>query len=257
MNSLITKVPGSVTDDTLSKYDEISFEINLVNTDSANDRKVVLRSSVGSASVRIVGNGHFTDSTNTSDLGKTMTFGTANTTLYLSNGSYILFVEKLPLGTMQFFPSRKGILKKRNESLAYSKVTFLNMSHCSFPENFTLKDLKCSSFINASFANSDLHADLSDLAAATSATTLSLNNMAYARGNIAELGPCVSLNSLYINSSAGIVGELKDLLDAMVDAGRTSGTLSVNGASSGVTYNGSSLSLKSFTFSGSGWSENT
>lgn len=104
--------------------------------------------------------------------------------------------------------------------------------------------------------NQAIYGDLgSDFVNATSLTQLSLANNQLLRGDIAGFGNCIALTSLTLNTCHNISGTLEGLLDAMVAAGRTSGTLAVGIIQSSVTYNGSVPSGNlTATFSGSGWS---
>ena len=103
--------------------------------------------------------------------------------------------------------------------------------------------------------NQDIYGNLdSDFLEAVNLTQLSLANNQLLRGNVAGLGNCIALTSLTLNTCHNISGTLEGLLDAMVAAGRTSGSMSIGLIQSAVTYNGTVPSnTLTATFSGSGW----
>lgn len=254
MDCLITQLPGEVTDDTLSKYNEVSFEVSLKNTDSTNDRKFVAKSSA-SVTARIVGNGHFTDSTNSQDLGKTATIGVINTTLYLSDGDYILYIPKYGIDVLQFSASKKGIYKMRGESFKYSPIAYSNFNYFQFPEGYSIDDFKKTSLIILNVANSNLNIRTEQLTGLASTTTINIASNINVRGLISALGGTnKAMTTLYVNGCQNVTGDIEDLMDALYSNGKVSGSISVNGSSSGVKYNGASFALKTFTFGAGGWS---
>ena len=103
--------------------------------------------------------------------------------------------------------------------------------------------------------NQDIYGNLdSDFLEATSLTQLSLANNQLLRGNVTGLANCIALTSLTLNTCHNISGTLEALLDAMVAAGRTSGTMTIGLIQSAITYNGSVPSgTLTATFSDSGW----
>ena len=257
MDCLITKLPGEVSDGTLSKFDEISFNVHLVNSDSTNDRKLVAKCLGIAYTARIVGNGHFTDSTNTSDLGKTATIGTANTTLYLSDGDYILYIPKYQLDVLQFAATKTGIYRMRGESLAYTPIVYGNFNYVGWPEGYSMDDFKKSSFIILNIGHTNLDLSTEKLSGLTSVTTLGLTDSPNLRGSIANLAGNTAMTNLYVNVCPNATGAIEDLLDGLYANGKKSGSLIVNAVTSGITYNGAAFSLKTFNFSSSGWVENT
>lgn len=94
--------------------------------------------------------------------------------------------------------------------------------------------------------------DIISLASAENCTYMNISGNSGIIGNIASLGTCKLLDTLGIYSSNGITGTLESLAEAMIAAGRTSGTLNVD-MNNVVTVNGQTVQTgtrKTITFSG-------
>ena len=147
------------------------------------------------------------------------------------------------------------------EKLPWATLTTLENSSDSehgMPRNITgdFANVDLSNIQVLKLANQEIYGDLdSDFLGATSLTQLNLANNQLLRGNVTGLGNCIALTSLTLNTCHNISGTLENLLDAMVAAGRTSGTMTVALIQSAITYNGTVPSgTLTATFSGSGWS---
>ena len=147
------------------------------------------------------------------------------------------------------------------EKLPWATLTTLeNLSDLDhgMPKNITgdFANVDLSHIQVLKLANQEIYGDLdSDFLGATSLTQLSLANNQLLRGDITGLGNCIALTSLILNTCHNISGTLEDLLDAMVAAGRTSGSRSIGLIQSAVTYNGTVPSTTlTATFAGGSWS---
>ena len=69
-------------------------------------------------------------------------------------------------------------------------------------------------------------------------------------GDITALGKATNLKSLYINNTS-VEGTLESFCQALISAGRTSGTIALRAANSLVTYQGQPIDgQKTITFTG-------
>lgn len=147
------------------------------------------------------------------------------------------------------------------EKLPWATLTTLENSSDSdhgMPKNITgdFANVDLSHIQVLKLANQEIYGDLdSDFLGATSLTQLSLANNQLLRGNVTGLGNCIALTAITLNTCHNISGTLESLLDAMVAAGRTSGTMTVALIHSAITYNGTVPSTTlTATFAGGSWS---
>lgn len=107
--------------------------------------------------------------------------------------------------------------------------------------------------------NQLIYADLNtDFNTATALTYLSLANCSQIIGDVKNLGNCISCTTFTLNTLKQISGTIESLFDALYANGRHSGTVSVFGIESSLTFNGvaPTTSVKA-TFTDSGWSQTT
>ena len=123
---LITKLNGSVQNDSLLHIGEFCIEVRKVESPTADSQKFSVRNTKDSQ-LRIIGNGYFTNETLSENKGKVMDIAANTETLvYYSNGDYEIVVsEKYSLSSFGVFLSTswkdfKGKLSFDIESLKYS-----------------------------------------------------------------------------------------------------------------------------------------
>lgn len=133
---LITKLNGSVQNDSLLRIGEFCIKVSKVESPTANSQRFVVNNSKD-AQLRIIGDGYFTNETLSENKGKALNI-TANTetTVYLSNGDYEIVVsEKYSLTqvgtyTRTSWLEYKGKLSFDIDSLKYSpNISFLPLSN--------------------------------------------------------------------------------------------------------------------------------
>ena len=123
---LITKLNGSVQNDSLLRIGEFCIEVSKVESPTADSQKFSVLNTKDSQ-LRIIGDGYFTNETLSENKGKVMDIAANTETLvYHSNGDYEIVVsEKYSLSNIGIFLSTswkefKGKLSFDIESLKYS-----------------------------------------------------------------------------------------------------------------------------------------
>lgn len=155
---LVTKLSGIVNNDSLLRVGEIRFSISAVSNPTSESQKLSISYATDS-SLEIIGNGYFTDSTLSKNLGKSRNVNTGSNTVYVSNGNFSLIaknkykIESITIGT------------------AYS---------------FDIEDVKWSSMYNITANYTNTEGDISSLASITRFQTIDLSYTKVA-GDIASL----------------------------------------------------------------------
>lgn len=123
---LITKLNGSVQNDSLLRIGEFVVKVSKVESPTADSQRFCVRNTKDSQ-LRIIGDGYFTNETLSENKGKVMDIAANTETLvYYSNGDYEIVVsEKYSLSSFGAFLSTswkefKGKLSFDIESLKYS-----------------------------------------------------------------------------------------------------------------------------------------
>ena len=240
------KLPSSVDDQKLITLNQFQFEISGEwISKSARCNAVGFRNAHDGCTLTIVdGDAHFTDSTNTQDLGKSITIGLGNQSVYFSSGRAIvnvtysnyIYIFELTVGSFTNATMRRPM--KFYSSICYLPLNVFWFFDTEFGYGITPKYLPKATF--RSFVTVRCNypidmADFSDFEAIVLFRCIS-NSLAY--GDISELGANTSMTELDVTDSVGITGSIESLVSAMTSAGRTSGTLVINATGTKVTYNG-------------------
>lgn len=283
MQNLITKLPAVADNATLYKMDELHIKVKFPTGTAINARRFVINNN-GSAKIpcRIVGNGYFTNSDGTENLGKEVLASLAVST-YLSEGEYDLYIGDkyrisefnttyesrgmmfADLSTFKCLPACFQFWCGKVGGITYDEKFDVDEIDLSFVRSLVaeaapsyptlrghLSRFKNSSMTRLSTQYQSLSGEIADLTALTSLTTLELANNDVS-GDIADLASSaltrVDLSLTYVS------GTLESLLDKMYAAGRVSGTCVFILQSSSVTYNGAvPTAAKTATFAAGGWS---
>lgn len=288
MDALITKLPGAVTDASLGKLDELIIDVDIVAGDNTSStRKMFVQGTYGgNYKATIEGDGYFMDSTFTNNLGKELTLITGYTDFFFSPGKYKVRIPAkqnlLMLNTSTDASAAKRQLSFGNIGTAM-KMEYLYLNNFYKKDGlFKLKDIISESLASLSvlasvgkepmmegdledlnpnvtafnLQNQKISGNISSLASHTAVTNAGLYMCSAVEGSISSIGALVSLTNLNVEYCASLSGTLESLFDAMVTAGRTSGTLTIYYGNSPVTYNGQTTTGSTpvvATFSGSGW----
>lgn len=267
------------------KIDEIEMTVDFTDEPIGNRRFTFNNGGLANIPMRIVGDGYFTDSTGSENLGKSIS-ATPNSVVYMSEGKYKVFVgDKYKLTEIIMTNIRYNHLFINEETLKSLPKLFqlwswtaggygfdgkldIDEIDMSFVKNFntsassstpclkgSLKSFTCDTMTRIAAGWQNLNGELKDLQHIPTLSYLDLTRCDVS-GNVTALGSNVALTTLNLSNMPNVTGNVEDMLDAMVSSGRTSGTLSVNGTTSGIKYNGASFTTKSFTFTNEGWSEN-
>jgi hypothetical protein len=227
---LVTKLSGSVNTDKLLKLGEMRIEFNSVSAPSNKTQGITLQSAKP-ITLKIVGNGYFTDKTLTENKGNTLSIlPNSITYIYVSNGDfYISIPDKYSLTILSLFAEESGsdnsvknktvyldqieystlltILRISSENtigdIDYLKnltsLTALNMSNLE-NVNGDIDSLKnLSSLKILQITGSNLTGDIASLKALTSLETLMTTNL---RGDVSALKPLTSLKTLWLKNGS-------------------------------------------------------
>lgn len=267
----------SVTDSTMLRLGEVCLKVSIPDTSDAANRKIVINPVGGSVNLRIVGEGYFTNAQGTSDDGQTKTIS-SNTTIYLSSGTYMLFVgDKKNImsigsetgigffsfvdGSFKMYQNLTGITFFRfkgdgfdfdiNENLDLSVMTDVFLSGengASVSSIGSIEGFRGSDVIkNIDLRYTKCDGDLSALSSSTDLRALRISG-SNIKGSISSLNNCTKMTSLQVVSLGDVTGAIEDLLDAFVLGGRDSGQIIVNAYQSGITYNGQAFPYAQITF---------
>ena len=197
---LITKLNGSVQNDSLLRIGEFKVKVSKVESPTADSQKFNVRN-YKNTQLRIIGDGYFTNETLTENKGKVMNItADTNTLVYYSNGDYEIAVsEKYSLNTIGIFLSSswkpfKGKLSFDIESLKYSP-----------------------NIINILLSDTQVTGDIAELSKLTKVSTILLNNT-QVTGDIAELSKLTNLIKLSIDytkvtGDIAVFGKMTNLSD--------------------------------------------
>ena len=227
---LVTKLSGSVNTDKLLKLGEMRIEFNSVSVPSSKTQGITLKSAKP-ITLKIVGNGYFTDKTLAENKGNTLSIlPNVITYIYVSNGDfYISIPDKYSLTILSLFAEESGSdasVKNKTvylDQIEYStllttlristenvigyidslknltSLTSLNMSNLE-NVNGDIDSLKnLSSLQILQMIGSNLTGDIASLKALTSLKSLMTSNL---RGNVSELKPLTSLKTLWLKNGS-------------------------------------------------------
>ena len=222
MNCFITKLKGSVTDDSLPKLEELRYLIkktgdvrNIILCDGVDSNKTVTST--------VSGNNYFTNHDGTVNYGNSLTRGvTRDVNRYfksLEDGYYIVS-PKYNIGRIQ---------------IKNYKDTEIDISDFSY----------CKNLSSISIYNSSLFGDIASLSNLVNLTVITVD-VTNVSGDIASLNRLVNLTVVNV-SETGIYGDCKNLFDGLVAAGKRNGTLKIWTGYQEVSYNGEKPSKRVWT----------
>ena len=186
---LITKLNGTINNNSMLKIGEIQLDIHSVNSPTAQTQELNLQF-LEDTTVSIVGNGYFTDSSLTQNNGKThLCKANTRVTLILSNGDYKLSI-----------PNKYKL----------TQLLCWNIGSCV---SMDIDSLKFSTVLNSlSLRNEAVSGDISTLSNLLAFWSLSLQGTAVS-GDISALRNLTSLSSLNLQGTAvsGDISALRNL----------------------------------------------
>lgn len=227
---LVTKLSGSINTNELLKLGEMRIEFNSVSAPSNKTQGITLQSAKP-ITLKIVGNGYFTDKTLTENKGNTLSIlPNSMTYIYVSNGDfYISIPDKYSLTVLSLFAEESGsdasvknktvyldqieystlltILRISSENVIgdidslknLMSLTALNMSNLK-NVNGDIDSLKnLSSLRILQIFDSNLTGGIASLKALTSLETLMTSNL---KGDVSALKPLTSLKTLWLKNGS-------------------------------------------------------
>lgn len=215
---LVTKLSGSVNTDKLLKLGEMRIEFNSVPAPSNKTQGITLQSAKP-ITLKIVGNGYFTDKTLTVNKGNTLSIlPNAMTYIYVSNGNfYISIPDKYSLTVLSLFAEEVG-----SDNSVKNKTVYLDQIEYStlltilrFSSGNVIGDIdylkNLTSLANLNMANlKNINGDIGSLKNLSSLQLLQIFG-SNVTGDIASLKALTSLRSLMTSNLRGDVSALKPL----------------------------------------------
>lgn len=191
---LVTKLSGSVNTNKLLKLGEMRIEFNSVSAPSNKTQGITLQSAKP-ITLKIVGNGYFTDKTLTENKGNTLSIlPNSMTYIYVSNGDfYISIPDKYSLTILSLFAEESG-----SDDSVKNKTVYLDQIEYST----LLTILRISS--------ENVIGDIDSLKNLTSLTALNMSNLKNVNGDIDSLKNLSSLRILQVSSS-NLTGDIASL----------------------------------------------
>jgi hypothetical protein len=252
MDMMQVKLPEAVTDNTLKTLDEIEFFVSGNWDSTATNNRIVLKTTSGESSVvRIVdGDAHFTDSTNTQNLGKSITVpGDTLTSIYISSGSAkILISNKEHIRTINYPTGRNTVLTDDVNFLSPIRLNYTSMINCYFENPLDVDKYSALIELRVNNPQNQISFNLSDIKVYSVLQLLGSNVVVH--GSISDLSQNKNLSEIRLKESTGAA---EDLFDGMFNGGRTSGSLLMIFSGGTVTYQGSAIRGITAAFSSEGW----
>jgi hypothetical protein len=210
---LITKLNGSVQNDSLLRIGEFCIKVSKVESPTADSQKFSVKNAKDTQ-LRIIGDGYFTNETLSENKGKVMDIA-ANTEslVYYSNGDYEIVVsEKYSLYSIGIFLSTawkdfKGKLSFDIESLKYSpNILRVMLSNTQVTGDIAVFG-KLTGLVSIFLSNTQVTGDISVLGKLTRLTKLELSNT-QVTGDIAVLGKLTGLGYIPNIAYTKVTGDI-------------------------------------------------
>lgn len=245
-NCLVTKLKATVNDDSLPTFGAIPLIIRTINgvTPTAVTQALGVRRLTEDTTIKIVGDGYFTDATLTQNLGKTANlYADTTNTVYFSPGNYraeifARYVDCVYINNSEALPSNSPILLDVT-NLAYIPSLAMQVRGCT-------GNIECLAGITIPSSESFF-----DLGA-------SANGDYPLTGNFEVLGNCkTTKNNQYFiipgnSANNKVTGEIVNFVDNYIKAGNTYDVyLWCKGL---ITYNGDTpVNMKVHIISSTSW----
>jgi hypothetical protein len=226
---LITKLNGSVQNDSLLRIGEFCIKVSKVESPTADSQRFVVNNSKD-AQLRIIGDGYFTNETLSENKGKALNI-TANTetTVYFSNGDYEVVVsEKYSLTqvgvyTKTSWKGYKGKLSFDIDSMKYSpNISFLPLANTQVTGDIAVLG-KLTGLMHLTIANTQVTGDIAVLGKLTGLTFLQLNNT-QVTGDIAVFGKLTGISDIPSVYNTKVTGDISVYKNTKVTQLRFVGT---------------------------------
>ena len=207
---LVTKLNGVINNDALLKIGELRFKVKKVDSPSKNSQEVSV-SFVEGGKINIIGEGYFTDSTLSSNLGKSIEISDSKEKkLYLSNGDYeVSIMDKYNLVGLNL--TNTDVTNKEIDLDSFKYTNSLNYLYIYgtkvssdisvFQESKNLRQI--------TIHDTSVTGDISVLGNLTALNSVNLSNTSVT-GDISVLGNLTALNSVNL-SNTSVTGDISVL----------------------------------------------
>ena len=210
---LITKLNGSVQNDSLLRIGEFSVKISKVESPTADSQRFAILNTKDSQ-LRIIGNGYFTNETLSENKGKVMDIAANTETLvYYSNGDFEIVVsEKYSLRYIGIFKTDnwiafKGKLSFDIESLKYSpNIIKIFLSNTQVTGDIAVFG-KMTNLIELKISNTQVTGDIAVFGKMDKISSIELSN-SNVTGDIAVFGKMTNLTAVPDINKTQVTGDI-------------------------------------------------
>lgn len=269
MECLVTKLKGTVDDSSLMKLGEIQSEKTTADSWDKDSQTIKITSSRSDITLKIIGDGYFTDENNSANNGKEITIEKDDEReIYLSNGTYVIsIISKYYINFFDLNTGSKGLYNNTKclvgglESLIYSKsISRIRCNGCTISGDISsLKNITNIVEIYLGDSKGDIFGDINNFSNLSKLRVIMLSNNHNVEGNISVFNEFTSLTTLNLrncNNVYGVIDGIKAPLESLNlsftgasgsieafvasqrSAGRTTGNISANLYNSSVTFDG-------------------
>lgn len=242
---IVLTLSGSVPDNgNLRKIGECRINVSSVASPdygTSGTQRLIIKSSKGQT-ITCTGSGSFTDGSGTPTVTQYTLSANTQHTLVLKNGDFQISIpDKYSLTFLRLYSSLSI-----NIDELYLSTGLTSLQTNSAKTTGNLKALKNLPLTLLELSGSSVNGDIANLPASLTTLYIACKDVF---GDVASLGKCTSIETI-MASDSNISGRLEDLADALLQNGKTSGTVSCNFIRSNVTYNNEPCRTNTITFSG-------
>ena len=252
-NCLKKQLKESVNNSNLLKLGELVLKMHQVETPTSDKSILTIGNSTDTPCIVSVSNGgaFVLDYSDINDQSKHLTsleISDATRTLYFINANFDIHISNKYVVSELSFGYNSSIGGNYIDMKFMPVLVIVTVQHSMYFDgdvNDLLDNGNIGHGIFTEIRASRLK--LSSVAKNTNATTIILGGSDI-QDDIAILAPLTSLTALNVGST-DVFGTVESLAEGMIAAGRTSGTLAITADGTQVTYNGSSFTTVTITFS--------
>ena len=252
-NCLVTKLRGVVNNDNLNVLGSINLKLD---HSIGNTAEMSLSNSESAIVVNLIGDGYFSDSAYTANLGKV-------TTAANNNKFYAVVNDDCKVYVIDDYKT-KNIIARGNSVIYADEIKYRNiksltaehiigtideqgcLSECGYVAINGSADLKAfdgntvATYFSIKGDNANAKGDISYLAGMVNVSGINLQGNKDVVGNISTLSGLVSTNGIMLGGTS-VVGTVESFAEGML-INRESGYVDLNVGETAITFNGNTIS---------------
>lgn len=260
MSTLVLQLSEAVSDNSLKKISdiEVNFSGNWSSAQRAN--RISVNPGDSSCTARIVeGTAHFTDSSNSSDYGKTLSLTpNQSNTIYISSGTAKIYIDCKYTCTLftAWIDNYARTVSISEDILYMPNCSFLTLYYVSIDGIFdienlsSLRELTCYRF--SALNQSSITANqINNIDPLISVTCDNVSRNINVTGHLTDIN---KINISRLTLGGDIDGSVEDFLDGLYANSKVSGTVELHLSGTNCTYNGEACPNELIaSFTSNGW----